>query len=264
MDFAIVNESLPDWTEGLPYSQTLTCVYPSGEEVWADRDGDLVGTGLSLSTDGVISGTPISAGSISFVAQVTDETPDTAEKTFTFMVNPPVSIMTTTLPGAIDGQPYTYGLAVSGGTGTIEWTEIGDVLSGAGLTLSAGGAIDGTPVGVQTVNFTVAATDQVGAADESALTISVIPAYLCGDIDNDGIGPNIVDLIYLVTYMFQGGPEPPIMESTDADGNDVGPDIMDLIFLVTYMFQGGPELICDDIIVAAPDISTSKSVTSAD
>jgi hypothetical protein len=146
----------------------------------------------------------------------------------------------------------------------IEWTEVGDVLSGAGLTLSAGGAIDGTPTGPQLVNFTVAATDQVGGADESALTIQVNPAYLCADVDNDGIGPNIADLIYLVTYMFQDGPEPPIMESTDADGNDEGPDIADLIYLVTYMFQDGPDLICDDIIVAAPDISTSKSVTSAD
>ena len=62
-----------------------------------------------------------------------------------------------------------------------------------------------------------------------------------GNIDMD---PNdeitIADLIYMVTYMFQEGPEPPCMEEADIDGNGVGPDIADLIHLVNYMFQEGP------------------------
>jgi hypothetical protein len=67
---------------------------------------------------------------------------------------------------------------------------------------------------------------------------------LRGDIDHNGIGPDIVDLIYLVTFMFQNGPEAPCMEETDIDGNGtLVPDISDLIYLVTYMFQGGPDLI---------------------
>ncbi len=62
----------------------------------------------------------------------------------------------------------------------------------------------------------------------------------CADINNDGTGPDITDLVYLVDYMFQGGPEPPIMCQCDIDGNGVGPDIADLVHLVDYMFQGGP------------------------
>lgn len=70
------------------------------------------------------------------------------------------------------------------------------------------------------------------------------PPYVCGDADGDGDGPNISDLVYLVTYMFGGGPPPPIMEATDVNGDGSGPDISDLVYLVNYMFQGGDPLNC--------------------
>jgi hypothetical protein len=53
--------------------------------------------------------------------------------------------------------------------------------------------------------------------------------------------PDIADLIYLVTYMFQEGPEPVCMDAADVNGNGTEtPDIADLIYLVTFMFQDGP------------------------
>jgi len=60
------------------------------------------------------------------------------------------------------------------------------------------------------------------------------------DIDGNGTGPDIADLVYLVNYMFGGGPPPPCMDEADVDGNGSGPDIADLVYLVAYMFQGGP------------------------
>jgi hypothetical protein len=68
--------------------------------------------------------------------------------------------------------------------------------------------------------------------------------YVCGDANNNGIGPDIEDLIYLVTYMFQGGPEPDIMASVDVNSTGDFPDIEDLIALVSFMFQNGPDLNC--------------------
>ncbi len=78
-----------------------------------------------------------------------------------------------------------------------------------------------------------------------------------GDINHDGQEqPDIADLIYMVTYMFQEGPEPPCDEprspecpehyfaETDVNGDgSCSPDIADLIYLVTYMFQEGPPLV---------------------
>jgi uncharacterized protein (TIGR02145 family) len=76
----------------------------------------------------------------------------------------------------------------------------------------------------------------------------------CADINNDGTGPDIADLIHLVTYMFQNGPPPPQMFSTDVNGDgSVVPDISDLIYLVTYMFQGGPEPNCQ---ISTPSTTT--------
>ena len=63
------------------------------------------------------------------------------------------------------------------------------------------------------------------------------------DINHDGAPvPDISDLVYLVSFMFGGGPEPPCMEEADinGDGSSV-PDISDLVYLVSFMFGGGPE-----------------------
>lgn len=61
-----------------------------------------------------------------------------------------------------------------------------------------------------------------------------------GNIDGDlGDQIDIADLVYLVDYMFNGGPPPPVMEEADIDGSGIL-DIADLVYLVDYMFNGGP------------------------
>jgi hypothetical protein len=76
-----------------------------------------------------------------------------------------------------------------------------------------------------------------------------LPAQSCcqirGDINHSAAGPDISDLVYLMTFMFQSGPEPPCLEEADANGSG-GVDISDLVYLVSYMFQGGPPPVpCD-------------------
>gem|GEM_PF-3238785 len=61
-----------------------------------------------------------------------------------------------------------------------------------------------------------------------------------GDVNDDGSGPDIADLVYLVAYMFGGGPAPPCLEQADINGDGSGPDIADLVYLVNFMFGGGP------------------------
>lgn len=69
-------------------------------------------------------------------------------------------------------------------------------------------------------------------------------AWLCGDANGNGVGPDIEDLVYLVNYMFSGGPVPPELAAVDVNGNGIGPDIEDLVYLVAFMFGGGPALNC--------------------
>lgn len=68
--------------------------------------------------------------------------------------------------------------------------------------------------------------------------------FTCGDVDDDSQPVNISDLVYLVDYMFTGGPAPPNMNAANIDGLN-GIDISDLVWLVDYMFTGGPEPVCD-------------------
>jgi len=66
----------------------------------------------------------------------------------------------------------------------------------------------------------------------------LVAAWICGDIDGNGSGPDIGDLVYLVDYMFSSGPPPPALESANVDGlGDL--DIADLVYLVDFMFSGG-------------------------
>jgi len=77
-----------------------------------------------------------------------------------------------------------------------------------------------------------------------------------GDVNHDGTEvPDIADLVFLVTYMFQEGP-PPLCDEpyspecpehffaeTDVNGDGTCvPDIADLVYMVTFMFQDGPDL----------------------
>ncbi len=68
--------------------------------------------------------------------------------------------------------------------------------------------------------------------------------FLCGDIDGNGVGPDIADLVYLVDYMFNGGPAPTSPAASDVNGDGAQPDIGDLVYMVEYSFAGGPPPAC--------------------
>ena len=70
-----------------------------------------------------------------------------------------------------------------------------------------------------------------------------VPPYVPGDLDLSG-GIDIADLVYMVDYMFNGGPPPYIMNTIDVNGSCTGPNIADLVYFVDYFFQGGPAPIC--------------------
>ncbi len=73
-----------------------------------------------------------------------------------------------------------------------------------------------------------------------------------GNIDYDFADEiDISDLVYFVSYIFQGGPEPPCVEEANVDGDQAESiDIADLVYLVDYMFNSGPAPA--DCPVAAP------------
>lgn len=61
----------------------------------------------------------------------------------------------------------------------------------------------------------------------------------CGDADNNGIW-NISDAVYLISYIFGGGPRPQRPCLGDADGNEIV-NISDAVRMIAYIFGGGAE-----------------------
>jgi hypothetical protein len=68
----VATTSLPGGVQGTAYSQSLTAGGGSAPYSWALVTGSSLPAGLTLSTNGGISGTPTSTGTTSFTVQVTD------------------------------------------------------------------------------------------------------------------------------------------------------------------------------------------------
>ena len=73
---------------------------------------------------------------------------------------------------------------------------------------------------------------------DSTVILPLIP----GDLNYDEL-VDIDDLVYVVDYMFRGGPPTPEPKSMDIDGNCVF-DLNDLMYIVDYQFRGGLEPRC--------------------
>jgi len=239
----VTTADLPDWTMNCPYSQQLTATGGTGELVWEDKNGELEGKGLTLTSAGLLQGTPTVCGPVEFTAKATDEVGSAAETPLSFAINDLLVITTEELPPAVVDNAYSEQLGCTGGTGTIGWLDKNGDLEGSGLTLSAEGLLAGTPTLGMTVAFTAKASDGCGAVYEQPLTVVIAPAYTCGDLDNNGEIGDIADLVWLVDYMFTEGPPPVFLQSADFD-RDGEITVADLVFLVDFMFSGGPPPEC--------------------
>jgi hypothetical protein len=174
---AVTTSSLPGTALGVAYSQTLQATGGVQPYKWAITSGSLP-AGLTLSSAGVISGTPSgSIGTSNFTVTVTDSqtpTPKTSSANLSITVSvAPLSIVTTSLFGGSVGTPYSQTLLANGGTPPYTWSILLGALP-AGLTLnSATGAISGTPSATGTSNFTVKVTDSVGTSVSANLSITI-------------------------------------------------------------------------------------------
>jgi hypothetical protein len=64
------------------------------------------------------------------------------------------------------------------------------------------------------------------------------PSYVCGDANGDATA-DISDVVYLIAYIFSGGPPPNPLAAGNANC-DSGIDISDAVYLIAYIFSGGP------------------------
>ncbi|HYA16788.1 MAG TPA: putative Ig domain-containing protein, partial [Bryobacteraceae bacterium] len=174
----VTTSSLPAAVQGVGYSQSLGASGGSGTLSWSVTAGSLPG-GLSLSSSGAITGTPGSPGASAFTVLVTDQAGNRAQAALGILVNPPLTIQTTSLKNAIDGAPYAQSLAATGGSGTYTWSISGGSLP-SGLSLSSSGTLSGTPNVSGPFSFTAQVTDQAGNTKTQGLSLQVNAALAIG------------------------------------------------------------------------------------
>jgi len=168
---------------GQPYSLQLRALAGCDIYRWEITNGGLP-SGLTISSSGLVSGTPTASGSTEPWVTVHDLTApeggnswcggdNHSERQFVFTVNTGLSIQTQSVPGGTVGQAYSQTLTalaitstnpVQGSPASATWT----VQSGnlpAGVTLSTGGVLSGTPTTEGSYTFVVRAEGGVGVSD---------------------------------------------------------------------------------------------------
>lgn len=180
----IATPSLPNGAVGVAYSQTFTTSNGStgGTQSWSLIGGSLP-SGLALSKTGVLSGTPTSAGSYTFLIQVVDQMPaggsNTAIQAFTVQINAaPASLLITTgasLPSGTVGAVYAQQISATGGAPAYTWAlDNGALPGGLGLDTTSG-LISGTPAAAGDYTFQLSVTDQLGGKATRAFTLTINP-----------------------------------------------------------------------------------------
>ncbi|UCD94682.1 MAG: hypothetical protein JSU69_01120 [Candidatus Zixiibacteriota bacterium] len=65
---------------------------------------------------------------------------------------------------------------------------------------------------------------------------------LAGDANDDG-AVNLLDVTYIIDWIYKDGPEPPCFDQADADGRQGG-HILDVTYLINYLYKNGPAPVC--------------------
>jgi hypothetical protein len=90
----------------------------------------------------------------------------------------------------------------------------------------------------------------VNSYSDDVAVLRNLNTYFCGDSDASG-AVDIDDAVYVIGYIFSGGPAPLPIEAGDADCSG-GVDIDDVVWLISYIFSGGFEP-CDSDGDEIPD-----------
>jgi hypothetical protein len=208
-----ITGNLGDGSVGGAYAVTLGVTGGYGTGAFSLPSGALP-PGITLSAGGTVSGTPTAAGTYTFTLQVTStltvngvSLPTlTGTQAFTVTVYPPLVITPPVGSLGTMGVAFSQTFTASGGAGASTYTW--SVASGTpppGLTLSAAGAVSGTPTAAGNFTFTVQVSSQIpnGGAQTASQAFSITitpPLTITGNL-----GSGTVGVPYSATLSGSGG-----------------------------------------------------------
>jgi hypothetical protein len=172
---------------------------------------------LTLSSSGVISGTPTVEGTFNFTVQVADSgsPQQVATRALSILIRTDaVTITTTLLPDGQVGVAYSQFVSATNGQPPFFWSISAPALP-TGLSIDTNtGEIGGLPATQGTFNFTVQVTDDLNDTATAALTIVIDPPPPLM-ITTTALPGGAVGVPYNATLQATGG-APPLMWSITA------------------------------------------------
>ena len=232
----------PSGKVGVPYTYSLAGTGGTAPYKWTLASGTLP-AGLTLSTDGTVSGTPtLPIGTANFTLQLADsQSPaSTVTQAFSILIIPEdLKVTTTSLTNWVTGTAFASTVAGIGGYPPYTWAIQGTPSPATlnGLTISAAGTLSGTPSATGTFTIPVQVTDSHAVVATKSITwqvnapISITTTSIANGISGRAYTP--------VTLVAQGGATLPLTWSIVGDASTL-PAGMSLS--VAGILQGTPTL----------------------
>jgi hypothetical protein len=171
---------------------------------WTLSSGSLPG-GLTLSSNGVVSGTPTAAGSYTFTVRV-DSGGRSASKQFQLIVAEQLAARAPTAQTWEVGRPLQISIDAKGGSPGYSWKISGTLPLHTGFVGDKGNGstsfVQGVPGEAGTFPIVLTVTDAAGASAQVKLTLTVAPKL---QIKTFAIGRARVGKRYRLTLSYAGG-----------------------------------------------------------
>ena len=217
----ISTASLPDGVVGVSYVAAIEASGGEGALTFAQVGGTLP-PGVFVG-QGVVRGTPTTAGSFTFGIQVTDSTGFTATSNFTILIKPAaLTISGLASPSGVQGTGFSFSYACAGGVPPFHFstsTALPAGVSFADCVLTGTGE---TAAGTYAFRLTVA--DSTGATADFDVVLKIAPPGL--SLSGVTLASGQVGVVYSATVAAKGGVAPITYAGDTAlpDGLSLAPD----------------------------------------
>lgn len=199
---AITSNTLPSGFAAAAYSQQLGAT--GGKPPYSFTSGALP-SGLTLTSGGLLAGTPTAPGSGAVTLQVKDQNGAVATASITLTISPALSVDASARPP--DGyllNAYSFSLPAIGGLAPYTFTSVAGSTLPGGLSLTAN-KIVGTPTTTGNFSFTVQVTDSAFGTATGTFSMSVFGAP---GISTSTLADAYVGTAYSLTLTATGGHPP--------------------------------------------------------
>ncbi|MCK6544714.1 putative Ig domain-containing protein [Myxococcota bacterium] len=223
LPLTLLASQLPIAIAGQDYAVSVGVIGGRAPYTWRIASG-APPSGILLGTDGTLFGTPRATGFATFEVEVRDAESNVATTRLSIEVRAPanLTVLSTVLPEARVGQPYTQALFASGGIGELTWTVLEtnllDEIPPPGLVVGLDGVIAGIPEVVGPRRFRVEARDAAGNVDTNVVSIDVVSLVPFG-VATRALPEGQPDVAYRALVRAEGGQAPYTWEVLQREGS---------------------------------------------